>query len=151
MSSPSDTGGSPQFTRFFTVEEANALLQNLRPAVEEMMQIFKEIQAEIQTTAREFGISVESADLSRHLQERGVTPRLFERLRILIDSIHENGCLVNGPEAGLIDFPAMYGSEIVFLCWKHGEPGVNHWHRIPDGFAGRKPLLDASEEGAEVH
>ncbi|HXH28610.1 MAG TPA: DUF2203 family protein, partial [Candidatus Polarisedimenticolia bacterium] len=63
------------------------------------------------------------------------------------------GCLVNGPEAGLIDFPCLYDNEIVFLCWKFDEPRVAHWHRIPDGYAGRHPLLDASdaESGARVH
>jgi hypothetical protein len=38
------------------------------------------------------------------------------------------------------------GDEIVFLCWRYGEGNVEHWHCIEDGFAGRKPLLDA--EGA---
>ncbi len=36
----------------------------------------------------------------------------------------------------------MLGSEVVFLCWQLGEPNVSFWHRIEDGFAGRKPLLD---------
>ena len=34
------------------------------------------------------------------------------------------------------------GAEVVFLCWQIGEPSVGFWHRIEDGFAGRKPLLD---------
>ncbi len=61
------------------------------------------------------------------------------------------GCLVNGPEAGLVDFPCLLGGEIVLLCWKYGEPLVAHWHRIPDGFAGRRPLLDSSEEAPTIH
>src|SRR5881296_1208992 len=50
-------------------------------------------------------------------------------------------------------FPRLFDNEIVFLCWKYGEPGIGYWHRIPDGFAGRQPLLDLSspEEGARVH
>jgi hypothetical protein len=49
-------------------------------------------------------------------------------------------------EQGLIDFPCMLGAEIVFLCWQFGEPSVSHWHRIEDGFAGRRALLDAEED-----
>jgi hypothetical protein len=29
---------------------------------------------------------------------------------------------------------------VVFLCWKHGEPAVTHWHELDAGFAGRRPL-----------
>jgi len=35
--------------------------------------------------------------------------------------------------------------EIVFLCWKFGEPQIEYWHRIPDGYAGRRPLLEREE------
>ncbi len=140
-------------TRLFTVDEANALLTQIKPSMEELLQTFREIRAEIEETAAQAGLTVGSSELPKRLEERGVAPRLFERVRSIIEKIHARGCLVNGPEAGLVDFPCLYGSEIVFLCWKYGEPRVAHWHRIPDGFAGRRPLLDASEgEGmARVH
>jgi hypothetical protein len=146
-----DENEPTSFTRLFTVEEANALLPRLKPAVEEMLQTFKKIRVEIEEAADRSGVSVGSPELPSQVQERGLAPHLFERIKGIIDSIHQNGCLVNGPEAGLIDFPAMYGSEVVFLCWKFGEPGVAHWHRIPDGFAGRRPLLDTSDEDSGVH
>jgi hypothetical protein len=40
----------------------------------------------------------------------------------------------------------MLGTEVVFLCWQLGEPNVNFWHRIEEGFAGRKPLLDRKDD-----
>ena len=43
-------------------------------------------------------------------------------------------------QLGLIDFPAELDGEIVYLCWQFGEPEVAFWHRIEDGFAGRRPL-----------
>ncbi|MGH9355093.1 MAG: DUF2203 family protein [Terriglobia bacterium] len=33
----------------------------------------------------------------------------------------------------------------VYLCWKLGEPGIEYWHGVEEGFAGRKPL-DAGNE-----
>jgi hypothetical protein len=151
MSAETGASGSANFAKLFTVEEANALLPRLKPAVEEMLRIFKEIRDEIEEAADRSGVPVGSPDLPGQVQDRGIAPRLFERIKGIIDSIQEHGCIVNGPEAGLIDFPALYASEIVFLCWKFGEQGVNHWHRIPDGFAGRRPLLDTSDEGSGVH
>ena len=136
--------------RLFTVDEANALLPEIRSEVEEMLRIFRDIRAEIEAAAR--GATPSSVpDVPRRLEERGIAPRLFGEVRAVIDRIHERGCLVNGPEAGLIDFPCLLGNEIVFLCWKFDEPAVAHWHRIPDGFAGRRPLLDLTEEAATVH
>ena len=41
-----------------------------------------------------------------------------------------------------MDFLCLRGREVVFLCWQFGEPAFCYWHRIEDGFAGRKPLLD---------
>jgi hypothetical protein len=146
----SDSG---PFPRMFTVDEANATLPLIRPAVEDMLLTFRAIRSEIEEAAKDAGLESGSADLPKHLEARGIAPRLFERVRSLIERIHAEGCLVNGPEAGLIDFPCLFNNEIVFLCWKSGEPRVAHWHRIPDGYAGRRPLLDASdvETSARVH
>ncbi len=144
---------APGGARLFTVDEANALLPVIRPAVEELLETFREIRAEIEEAAGQASLPHGGSDLPKRLEERGVAPRLFEKVRTIVERIHARGCLVNGPEAGLIDFPCLYDNEIVFLCWKYGEPRVAYWHRIPDGFAGRRPLLDAggSEDEARVH
>ena len=141
------------YTRFFTVDEANALISRLRPKVEELLATFKEIRSEIETAASQAGLDPGSPDLAKHLESRAIAPGLFDRVKRLIEELHDQGCLVNGPEAGLVDFPCLYNNEIVFLCWKYGEPRVGYWHRIPDGFAGRRPLLDVSghEEETRVH
>lgn len=132
--------------RLFTIDEARALLPVLRPDVEKLLDTFREIRAEIEAASGQTGLEPGSPDLAGHLQARGIVPRLFDRVKQIVERIHLHGCLVNGPEAGLIDFPCLYNNEIVFLCWKFGEPTVTYWHRIPDGFAGRRPLLDAAEE-----
>ncbi len=44
------------------------------------------------------------------------------------------------PQRGLLDFPSERDGEVVELCWLHGEHAVTHWHRIGEGFAGRKPI-----------
>jgi len=140
--------------KLFTIEEARALLPVLRPDVERMLDTFREIRSAIESAAGQTGLALGSSDLTEHLQAQGIVPRLFERVQQIVGRIHLHGCVVNGPEAGLIDFPCLYKDEIVFLCWKFDEPTVSHWHRIPDGFAGRRPLLDASDEqdaGSSVH
>ena len=43
-------------------------------------------------------------------------------------------------DSGLIDFPARHHGETVLLCWQLGEDEIAWWHRVEDGFAGRRPL-----------
>jgi hypothetical protein len=132
------------YPRFFTLQEASRLLPTIEPLVDEMRKAFTAIRKEIEAAAREAGVATNDPRLSEKVEERGIAPPLVARVNELIARVHAEGCLVNGPEAGLVDFPALFGSEIVFLCWQHGEDAIGHWHRIPDGFAGRRPLLDDS-------
>ena len=132
------------YPRLFTIREASCVLPTISPLISEMRRTFAAIRSEIAEASRAAGIPTDNPRLSERLEERGVAPALVARVNELITRVHEHGCLVNGPEAGLVDFPALFGGEIVFLCWKHGEEAIGHWHRIPDGFAGRRPLLDDS-------
>lgn len=50
------------------------------------------------------------------------------------------GIALKDPAAGLVDFYSYRDGQLVELCWKLGEPAVENWHRIGEGFAGRKPL-----------
>jgi hypothetical protein len=50
------------------------------------------------------------------------------------------GVVLKDPQTGLIDFPSLMEGEIVELCWRLGEEKVAHWHRVGEGFRGRKPL-----------
>ena len=142
------------YPRLFTILEASRVLPTIEPLMDEMRKAFAAIRSEIEAAARDAGMPTNDPRLSERVEERGVAPPLVARVNELIAQVHAQGCLVNGPEAGLVDFPALVGNEIVFLCWKHGEDGIGHWHRIPDGFAGRRPLLDgpdASDAAGTAH
>ena len=43
-------------------------------------------------------------------------------------------------ELGLVDFPALVRGELVFLCWRSDEPALRFYHRMEEGYAGRRPL-----------
>ena len=46
-------------------------------------------------------------------------------------------------DAGLVDFPGEMDGRLIYLCWRLGEPSIQHWHEIDAGFAGRQPLSQA--------
>jgi hypothetical protein len=43
-------------------------------------------------------------------------------------------------DTGLLDFPSMREDEEVLLCWRVGEEGIEWYHGLEDGFAGRRRI-----------
>jgi len=134
------------FSRMFTVDEANDLLPSLRPLIERLFHNLGCLRRKSESVSREEKLAPDSPDLMERLQEDGEIARLIQEVRGLVEEINSYGCVCKGVEEGLVDFPCLFGGEVVFLCWRYGEEKVGHWHRIQDGFAGRKPLLDLGEE-----
>jgi hypothetical protein len=124
------------YDRLFSPEEANRLLETLRPLVSDLMQ----------ARARLLEMQPALAGVLEKLLGNGgsrLTAELldtFERLRADVRAIEAEGVLVKDLETGLLDFPSEREGEIVFLCWRFGEPTVAHWHSVDTGFAGRQPL-----------
>jgi hypothetical protein len=130
------------YPRLFTVNEANALLPMLRPLMEKILENIGRLRSKTEAVIRDQQLDPEAADLMERLQENGQVARLGEQIKDWVEEIHAHGCVCKGIEQGLIDFPCVLGAEVVFLCWQLGEADVGHWHRIEDGFAGRRPLLE---------
>ena len=143
------------YQRLFTINEANALLPTVRPLVEQILENIRRLKHASEKVIRREQLDPEAPDLMEKLREDNDVAQLVGQVKGWVEAINGHGCICKGVEQGLIDFPCMFGSEVVFLCWQLGEPTVSHWHRIEDGFAGRKPLLDGSdgepEDGASYH
>jgi hypothetical protein len=73
----------------------------------------------------------------------GHFPEEMETLVGIVGSLEQRGVVVKGIDQGLIDFPHLRSNgEEVYLCWKVGENDIEYWHRIPDGYAGRKSIRE---------
>ncbi len=138
-----------QVPRLFTLDEANGLLPALRPIVQRILDNLDTLREKSETVVRTDRLSPSSPELMKSLQRNEAIARLIQEVKCLVVEINAYGCICNGIEEGLVDFPCMLGGEIVFLCWRFGEKSVGHWHKIEDGFAGRKPLLDGEQEGGD--
>lgn len=57
-----------------------------------------------------------------------------------MEAFHHLGIELKDLDTGLIDFYTMREGELIYLCWKEGEPRVTHWHSLEGGFASRQPL-----------
>jgi hypothetical protein len=43
-------------------------------------------------------------------------------------------------EEGLLDFPCRIDDQVVLLCWRMGEPAIEHWHTTETGYKDRQPI-----------
>jgi hypothetical protein len=130
--------------RYFTPEEANELLAEVRPAVEELVEHRRELsrvtseQARLVTRIAGNGGDVDPQE-PRELQED--FQREAKALGEAVERLERLGVLIKDADRGLVDFPALReDGEEVLLCWELGEAEIAYWHGLDEGFAGRKPL-----------
>jgi hypothetical protein len=129
--------------RTFTPAEANEALVELRPIVERMVQHRRNlIAAEVEQAELVMRIAGNGGDMvPSDLHEAAETiQREAAAISECAELIRAAGAEVKSLEEGLLDFPAQRGDEVVLLCWKLGEDEIHYWHRIDEGFGGRKPL-----------
>ncbi len=130
--------------RYFTLDEALALLPRLTPLLEalrarrqELRVLEQRLAARYQQRARGNG-HVRGGDELAQLRaelEAGIT-----QLNEQVAAIHALGVEVKDLDQGLIDFLSLRDGREVYLCWRLGEPTIAYWHDLDTGFAGRQPL-----------
>src|SRR6266700_1051314 len=98
------------------------------------------LHEELTGLARETGVELASLAPEELMRQRPAARALMEELDGIVAEIEASGAHLKDVQLGLVDFPAELDGEIVYLCWQFGEPEVAFWHRIEDGFAGRRPL-----------
>jgi hypothetical protein len=133
----------------FSVEEANRLVVEIRPLLEELVRAKTELaridrRIDVLTLAAA-GASVENPDARDLRQAVERRSRMVDRMRRGIREIQSRGPLVKDLDRGLIDFYSLVGDRLIFLCWQLGEPEVGHWHSLEGGFAARQPLRTEPE------
>ncbi len=135
--------------RFFTVEEATALVSTLEIEFGRIAQVRSRLGPLIQALGgpdEAVAILQEGAPLPvGREREAEELRRLAGEITGAVERVNGLGCLVKDVEMGLVDFYALVDGEPAFLCWQFGEPAIAHWHGVDEGFAGRKAI-----DGAEL-
>ena len=121
---------------YFTVDEANAALEIIRPLLKEILGIRDEIlsrQPEVWPAIERSAGNGGNATLSKIADD-------FDRLDTLVHKVLATGVQVKDINIGLLDFPALRHGQEVLLCWKYGEGEIAFWHEMETGYAGRRPI-----------
>ena len=128
----------------FTLDEAQSLLPVLESLLKraiEGKQFAEEAESGLSELARRIYLSGGmKVDVGIVAKKRLEMETHLQRVRESIAEIDFIGVQVKDLEAGLLDFPCRLDDEVVLLCWRMGEPAIEHWHTVEAGLQGRQPV-----------
>lgn len=133
----------------FTVDEANALIPKLERVLDEIDRRMDEVRLSaerLQILDVLWGEKLLSPDNPDHAEGEsyrlGIAGLMAEIEALVEREIHGRGLRFpsGGLEHGLIDFPSTWDGRWVYLCWQRGEPEIEAWHEMADGFVGRQEV-----------
>lgn len=131
--------------KFFTVDEANAMIGFLESAFERIRrnrQQYLWLQEEISILQLivECGSDDSNPD-ARELDGKSRQLAAVEReIARAKSAIKETGCVIKDEDRGMVDFFSIQNNTVVYLSWKKGEDAIGYWRSIRDTSGDRRPL-----------
>jgi len=128
--------------RYFGIDEANAVVADARPVLEELRddrERVAEVQARLQRHRENNGSAEHVEELAEQEQE---LREIVRRMQRDVAQIDEWGITLREISTGLIDFPALANGRPIWLCWRLGEGDIEWWHEANVGFDQRQPLSE---------
>ena len=123
--------------KLFTLEEANALL----PEIRRLFQQIDQARATLQQLEPEVRRASERASAGGGGTVFGVQyANALSGFLMYVQEILSLGVEIKDFDRGLCDFPHDRDGKVVYLCWQRGEEQIEWWHDLDAGFAGRQHL-----------
>lgn len=126
--------------RYFTVEEANALLPVVEPVLVELRAIAERLAVIRDELAKVSPAGRLNGQANRIVQLETEAMGAAQQAEALLRQLYGMGVEVKDPETGLIDFRSHRGGQEIYLCWRLGEGAIAWWHHLEAGVRGRQPL-----------
>jgi hypothetical protein len=132
--------------RVYTIEEVDRLLPKLEAVfarIDRLRGEQREQHLRISALEMIWGARLREADnpdrgeLEHHLAAMQRCQRSYERCT---KSIERLGGHVKSVDPALVDFYGVREGRLVFWCWTRGEPRIEHWHHVDEGFAARQKV-----------
>lgn len=125
-----------QFHRHFTLDQARALLPELRRIFRDAhhrRDVVQKTDTELGNKLRQTGTDVGGEKVSGLLMD-------MLQLNAQLRRLQDMGVQIKDFDRGLVDFPHIRDGREVFLCWELDENDIEFWHDIDAGYAGRERL-----------
>ena len=123
------------FRKHYTLEEAKALLPQLRIWLEQLEQARDHL---LKYDKRLSSLMEPGRDAGGDLVNSWA--RTMADFRELMSEFQRREIVIKDIDRGLVDFPAIIGGKEVFLCWEKDEEDIEFWHDLDTGYAGRERL-----------
>ena len=128
--------------RYFGIDDANAMLSDVRPLLQQLRG-HRERVAEIQATLQRERETNGSAEHAEQVAEQETELRhVVRRMQEAVAQIDAWGITLRDITTGLIDFPALANWRPIWLCWRLGEGNIEWWHEANVGFDQRQSLAE---------
>jgi hypothetical protein len=131
-------------TRTYRVEEANLALPEVRRLTARVVEVsgqLPELEDEVRIAEyrarRPGGTELDQGRLGEAMERLQAAEN---QLVGAVNSLEHMDVQLKDARTGLVDFLSYRHGELIELCWRLGEDEVAHWHRIGEGYAGRKPF-----------
>ena len=130
--------------RLYTVDDANRVLPEVMRLVERIVDlapVLPEMQETVRINELKFHRPAAGEAEREKLAASVAELRAAEMaVAVALRSLESMDVVLKDPMTGLVDFHSNRDGEVVELCWRLGETSVSYWHRIGEGYQGRKPV-----------
>ncbi len=126
---------SYRFDKHYTLDEARALLPQIRRWLKRMLQLRRDLEKRDEHLA---SLKEPGRDLGGEVVNTWV--RAMADIKEVLLKFHRREIQLKDLDRGLLDFPAIIGGKEVFLCWEQEEEDIEFWHDLDAGYAGRERL-----------
>jgi len=129
--------------RYFTRDDADRLLAQIRPLMEEVQRrtlAFQQLQVGVDLIEGKRKGNGHLGQTKELEEKRKALAELRQSIARLVEELQQLGVEVKDLSMGLIDFLAVRDGHEVYLCWRVGESKVEWWHSLEGGFSARQRL-----------
>jgi hypothetical protein len=129
----------PEARRTYTIEEANALVPQVRAVLLQLGVEQRRLDAAHEEMHRQLDSNGGPESASAASRQEAEVAAIRDGMRTLVDHLGGMGIELRDVEMGLVDVPGERDGVLVWLCWRLADASVAFWHGTNEGFASRKP------------
>ena len=126
----------PAKNKYFSVEEANAVIPELLVDIPRLQQLIENLSQKYPDVKK----AREKAQLNGGSMQGADYVNCVFNINYLTEKLESKGCILKGIKHGLVDFLSLRDGKEVYLCWKIPEQRIEYWHDINSGFSGRQRI-----------
>ena len=124
---------------YYSVEEANEKIKQIRENVERIAELNEEIKmlsnVKFETNNDDFSKVIFEVELNKKFHEKNV------EVYTLVTELLRQGCIIRDTRTFEIDFMSKFAGRDVMLCWRKGEENIKYWHEKKENIYRRKPII----------